>query len=86
MEVIYKYPLEFKGFQEIELPQGYEILDIHVQNGIPCIWALVDTGNKLVKTDIHMYATGDTIKESDLEYVGTIHLLAGQAVFHVFRR
>lgn len=86
MKTIYKYALKVKGLQEIELPEGYEILDVQMQNGIPCIWALVDTENVPVKMEVHIFATGDRVLLPDLNYIGTVQMLGGQAVFHVFRR
>jgi len=40
MKTIFKYKLAGLVSQTIEMPVGAEILDIPVQNGIPCIWAL----------------------------------------------
>ena len=41
-KVIWKFELDHKGNQEIELPIDYEILTIQVQNETPCLWVLVD--------------------------------------------
>lgn len=58
MIAIYKYPLEFKGTQEIEIPEESEILEVQLQNGIPVLWAIVCDTNPKEKVVINMFMTG----------------------------
>jgi len=40
-QAVYKYPLEYKDKQVIELPEGADILHVGDQLGTVCIWAKV---------------------------------------------
>lgn len=42
MKKIYKYRIEVTDDQNIEMPVGAKILTVQTQNGVPCIWAMVD--------------------------------------------
>ena len=81
---IYKYPVGIKGSQGVMMPVGAEILTVQVQNGTPCLWALVDIDKPVVMRHIHTYGTGHDIEPADYDYIGTYQLYDGQAVFHVF--
>lgn len=55
---IYKYSLEYKPKQSIRADVK-KILDIQIQNGKPCLWALVKGGKDTVKfTTIYCFGTG----------------------------
>lgn len=87
MKRIFKYSLEILDRQEVELPAGAKILSVQAQNGLPQIWAMVDDSQ--VKTDmvhIRIIGTGYEIPDADsLEYIGTVQLINGECVFHVFK-
>lgn len=87
MKRIYKYPLEIMDVQEVDLPKGAQILSVQAQYGIPNIWALVD--DKQTKTEkviIRIIGTGYQIPDANsLEYIGTVQLINGSVVFHVFK-
>lgn len=42
MQRIYKYPIETVDQQQVKMPDGAQILTVQVQNGKPCLWAMVD--------------------------------------------
>ena len=84
MKVIYKYLLEFQTEQTIEMPIGFQILDMQKQYGVPHIWALVDSEKTPLFVKFYIYGTGEEIKHSDLNYVGTYQQSGGHLVFHVF--
>ena len=42
MKTIWKFQFENKGMFGLDMPKGAEILTVQTQEGIPCIWALVD--------------------------------------------
>ena len=46
MKTIYKYPLSLVDRQDLSLPRGAEILDVQLQCGQLCLWAIVDTDAK----------------------------------------
>ena len=82
---IFKYKLETKDIQRIEMPQGAEILCIKTQNETPCIWALVDANATVNKRTFEIFGTGNNVpKNANRSYVGTYQLNNGQLVFHCF--
>lgn len=89
MRVIYKYQLEIKDFQEVELPSEHRILSVQNQNGTICLWAVVDDQEtSMTKRRLTIIPTGvpnpdlDFYLGDDIEYIATVQL--GPLVFHVF--
>ena len=67
------------------MPKGAEILTIQIQDGIPCLWALVDPDQKTESKTIIVLGTGDTISKLDRkEYIGTYQERQGMFVWHAF--
>lgn len=86
MKTIYKYELDLADRQSLSLPQGFEILSIQVQHGVPCLWARVDS-NEFVTAAIriHCYGTGhDLPSETELKFIDTIQMAEGKLIFHFF--
>lgn len=84
MKTIYKYPLEVTDRQTLMLPAHPEFLTVAVQRGQPCIWALIDTDAELTPFTIAMCGTGSPCDRVRDEYLGTVLLLDGELVLHVF--
>lgn len=87
-KVIWKFELDHKGNQEIELPIDYEILTIQVQNETPCLWVLVDPNKPKEKEIFEIYGTGHEIHYDmgiDRKYIGTFQENKGMYVWHLFR-
>lgn len=84
MKTIWKYPLRTTDAQAINMPAGAELLTIQVQNGEPCVWALVDPKAPGHFVTLSIYGTGHPV-DTHGEYVGTYQLGDGALVFHVFR-
>jgi len=84
-KTIWKYPITTNDCIGLDLPVGAEILDIQIQNDMPCIWALVDPEAIKVNRTFYIYGTGHVIEYScSKEYIGTYQLFGGELVFHVF--
>jgi len=85
MEAIWKFEIITTDSLRVEIPLGAKILTVQVQNGIPCLWCLVDVEKEKVSREIRVIGTGQPI-ESDFkgEYVGTYQLFNGTGVFHLF--
>jgi len=82
---IFKYELKDVGIQEIQLPEGAEILCIQTQNDIPFIWAVVYTNVTFTKRFFEIYATGQSFDgNTDRKYIGTYQIKNGAYVFHCF--
>jgi hypothetical protein len=86
MKSIWKFQIEATDVQEIEMPEGAELLTIQVQNGIVCLWALVSPNAPKEKRTLRVYGTGHPITSGGLHYIGTFQLLSGGLVFHVFEQ
>lgn len=82
MRTIYKYPLEVSGTQVIEAPIE-KILDIQIQNGRPCLWAVVNTDTPVYHLVVHCFMTGEKDPPVDkLNYISTTQV--GDYVLHWF--
>lgn len=82
---IFKYQLETKDIQQVEMPQGAEILCIQTQNETPCIWALVEPNATVTKRAFEIFGTGHNVHENaNRKYIGTYQLQGGKFVFHCF--
>jgi hypothetical protein len=84
---IWKYRLEVTGWQSITMPKGSEILTVQVQDGEPCLWALVDPDAGTEERFIEMVGTGRQIPTdsgSIGRYVSTFQMHGGSLVLHAF--
>jgi len=83
MKSIYKYPFDVESNFEITMSINSQILSVQVQNNIPCIWALGETGNAAVTRQFILFGTGHPIYNSDeLKYIGTFQ--QDEFVWHLF--
>ncbi len=55
---IFKYELSSAFAQEISMPQDAEIISVQLQRNMPCIWAIIDPEEKLVKRKFVTIGTG----------------------------
>lgn len=81
MEIIY--------IQSILMPKGAEILTVQTQNGIPCIWALVDIEAEKEPRVFDIFGTGHPVTFDmgvERKYINTFQLKGGALVFHLFER
>lgn len=87
MNVIWKAELKTIDVQEIEVPVGAEMLCVHEQLNRACIWYRGDPLAEKEKRLIGLVATGKPVPErDDSRYLGTVFLLGGNLVFHVFEK
>jgi hypothetical protein len=85
MRTIHKYSLRGGGaLREIQMPVGARALCVQTQDGNPCLWALVDTGNPMVTRTFSVYCTGDELAREEGSYVGTFQMYDGRYVYHLF--
>jgi hypothetical protein len=84
---VWKFPLFVVGSQEIDMPEGADIVSAQLQNGVPTLWALVDPAEEFEKRIFEIYGTGHPIAGEDKEFlvfVGTVQ--QGSLVWHIFER
>lgn len=80
---IWKYAIPVNDRQVIDIPEGYRILHVDLQHGVPCIWASVDpTASKVVRT-VFTVGTGHPFDPTGLRYLGSYQLASGHFVGHV---
>lgn len=84
---VWKYPLSLplEGAQVcIRMPFAARILCVQVQNGVPCLWAIVQPKEELVERVFDIVGTGAAIPPTARHYIGTVQLGGGALVLHVF--
>jgi hypothetical protein len=85
MKTIWKYPLQPLDRQALAMPHGAEILRLQLQDGRPCIWALVDdTFEDTATRTFATYGTGQELPENPGTYIGTYETIRLGLVLHVF--
>lgn len=83
MQTIWKFPLPVNDRVEVSMPRGARILHTAVQNGVVCVWAIVDPNNQREQRCFFIKGTGHSAHElEETPHVGTVFL--GPLVFHVF--
>ena len=84
MMTIWKYQLMAGDKQTIDMPSGARPLCVQVQNGVPCLWALCDPSAPKEKRYFEVFGTGHIVTPGTRDYLGTVQLLDGALVLHVF--
>ncbi|MEN6293881.1 MAG: hypothetical protein ABFD07_17925 [Methanobacterium sp.] len=85
VQTIWKYTLESKEMQDIELPEDAEVLTVQNQNGNICMWVRLDPTAPKVYRTFGVFGTGwNVITGSNFKYIGTVQLDGGAFVFHIF--
>jgi len=84
MKAIWKYELTMGTRQVVEMPVGAKLLTVHRQEGIVCLWAIVNTALPTEERIIGVFTTGYPLPENPKEYIGTAFFNGGEFVVHVF--
>lgn len=82
MRTIYKYPIVIQPRQVLPLPDDYKILHIELQDGVPCLWADIDTENPITNCVILMFGTGWELPRSPIAHIATLQV--GIYVWHFY--
>ncbi len=85
-KVIWKFDLEAKPEQQIEMPIGAEILSMQMQGDQARLWALVEPEAKKETRTFEVIGTGQLIPDEDRIFIGTYQVFNGDLVFHVFEK
>jgi len=83
--IIYKYQISLKDEQRIEMPKGAQVLHVGLDpEGLLCVWARVDTRERLDPVTIYCVMTGGAMSPGAgaAAYLG--QLQAGGIVCHYF--
>ena len=84
MRQILKWKLAITGQQEIQLPVGSAILAVQIQRDDICIWVNCDPSAVNERRIINIFGTGQSLPDRPGKYLGTIQMMKGQIVWHVF--
>lgn len=86
MMTVWKYPFDVTDRFDLEMPHGVQMLSVQVQDGVPCLWALVDDENTKVTVRFRVVGTGNPAPDMYIfrTFVGTFQLEGGALVFHLF--
>ncbi len=81
----FKYIFEITHSITIEMPKNALILDLQIQNGIPCLWAVVDLDESMVPYNFVLLGTGHPVpdEEYELQHISTFQ--QGEFVWHLFQ-
>lgn len=82
--VIYKYNLKLTDRQTLNLPDSATLLTVQEQNGILCLWALVNPKFPLEPRIIEILGTGNLVPVAQRKYISTVQTNQGSLVWHVF--
>jgi hypothetical protein len=86
---VWKYPLAVTDEDDfkIEMKKGAQILHLDTQQGMPCLWALVDPNAPVEGRYFHIAGTGHPIEGYEfMKHIGSFMLYGGSLVFHVFEQ
>lgn len=87
MKTIWKFELKVDGRQEIDLPEGAQIMSVQEQHGSLCLWAMCEHGAIPKRRTIRIYGTGHAVSDADrLTFIGTVQMRGGVLVWHVFEQ
>ncbi len=87
MKTIWKFPIQIKDIQILNLPLGAEILSIQVQDDQPCLWAEVDSSNDTEPRRFEIFGTGNPMQEDmgiGRKYLASIQM--PPFVWHLYER
>ena len=85
MMAVYNYPIRAQLCEptEVEMPEGAQVLHVDMQHGMPCVWALVDTGDvPKVRRGFVVVGTGHSFNAEGATFLNT--MFHGELVFHAF--
>jgi hypothetical protein len=85
MRTVHKYPFQVDSTVVLNLPRGAEVLHVACRDdGMPCLWALVDDENKKEPRTFLVIATGKPVPgpRNALRHVATFFEVPD--VWHLF--
>ncbi len=85
MKTVWKFEIEEQDFIELNLPVGAKPLSVHPQIEGIFMWVLLDPNEKQMEQRyFRLCGTGHPMDDSNYEFIGTVQLLRGSLVFHLF--
>ena len=84
MQAIWKFELPTYDRVTITMPAGAEVLHVGAQGDTICLWARVDLDVEQEQRHFDTICTGHEYEDLPEFYLGTVLLLNGRLVLHVF--
>lgn len=88
---VWKFVLDKTDQQIIQVPVGAKVLSVAEQQSEIVLYFLVQPGARKVDRQVFIYGTGHPIYTDEKDcwsprnrFVGTVNLLGGKLMFHVF--
>lgn len=82
-QTIYKYPLSIADEQIVSIPRHSQILSVQMQDGVPCLWALVDPIYEKEPRTVYIRGTGHDASGVG-RFISTFQMQNGALVLHAF--
>jgi len=85
---IFKYPLPINDDLRftLDLPRGWKILTLDVQQEIPCLWIKVYPALQTEAVEFFWVPTGRAVRdEHNVYHRGSVQLREGYIVLHLFQ-
>lgn len=79
---IWKFPLVLATGQTVSIPSGANIVHVHEQGGVPCVWAEVYPTAPQNGVIFNVVGTGQDLPPLVGVHIGTCHI--GPFVWHVY--
>lgn len=86
MKTIYKYPVPVDDWVEVKMSKGAQVLCVQMQNGTPCVWALVDPTKEIEERYFLWRGTGHSMPPNHGKYIGTVQAHGGALILHLFEK
>jgi len=74
MQTIWKFPLAIMAEQTVVIPGAARLLSVQMQNGVLCLWAVVNPLSQRTPYTIRMYGTGHGHEVIKGQYLGTVQV------------
>lgn len=90
MRTVWKFPLEIKDRQKLEVPKDARFRAMQTQGdgpiAQPCLWLECDDDPEVQTETLEVVTvgTGHPIPDEPLKYLGTYQVLSGDFVGHVY--
>ena len=85
VQTIYKYEVGL-GDTNVQIPKGGVVLSAQEQGETICIWVQLDDSNPVEGRVFEVFGTGHPISNGERIFIGTIQLMGGLLIFHVFEK
>lgn len=87
MLTVHKYPIELTDRFAVNMPRDATCLYVATQQGVPQVWARVDTNSPIEFRQFYLRGTGHDLGDAaEANYVGSFQLQGGALVFHLFEK